>query len=332
MTERAGAPTSGQPHSGPNPGPDPGLDSGHTPAPNAGPNCGPNPGPNSGAGLGISLVLAGAASTQAGAGVGVLALPALGPAGVVGMRQLVATCVLLPIARPPIRRLTWSQWWPVLLLAASLASMNLLIYSAFARIGLGLAVTLEFLGPLVLGIVGSRSRIDLLVAIAAGIGVYVLVLPGPSSNVLGIAFGLAAGACWAAYILASRIAGKRLPGIQATALAMGLSTAVYLPLLVVLASRAAAGEIGWQPFAFAAAAGVLSSAIPYALDIIALRRLTAPVFGVLMSIHPVFAAFAGLVVLGQVLDAHEWIGILIVVLANAVGVWSRRPRPPAPRD
>lgn len=280
--------------------------------------------PPSGPGLGVSLVLASAASTQVGAGVGVLALPALGPAGVVGMRQLVAACVLMPIARPPIRRMTWSQWWPVLLLAASLASMNLLIYGAFTRIDLGLAVTLEFLGPLVLGIVGSRSRVDLLVAMAAGLGVYALVLPGPSSDYLGIALGIGAGVCWAAYILASRVAGRRLPGIQATALAMSLSTLVYLPVLLVLASRAIGGEIGWHPFAFAVAAGVLSSAIPYALDIIALRRLTAPVFGVLMSIHPVFAALSGLVVLGQVLSAHEWLGIVIVVAANALGVWSRR--------
>lgn len=263
--------------------------------------------------------------------MGVLAIPALGPAGVVGMRQLLGACVLLPIARPPIRRLTWSQWWPVLLLAAALASMNLFIYAAFSRIGLGLTVTLELLGPLVLGLVGSRTRMDLVVAVAAGIGVYVLVLPGPSSNVLGIALALGGGVCWAAYILLSRLAGQRLPGIQATALAMGLSTLVYVPVLVVLGSRALAGEIGWQPFALGAAAGVLSSAIPYALDIIALRRLTAPVFGVLMSIHPVFAAVSGLLVLGQVLDAHEWLGIVIVVAANALGVWSRAHRPPAGR-
>lgn len=285
----------------------------------------------SGAGFGTALVLTSAASTQVGAGLGVLAIPALGPAGVVGMRQLVGACVLLPIARPPIRRLTWSQWWPVLLLAAALASMNLFIYAAFSRIGLGLTVTLELLGPLVLGLVGSRTRMDLVVAVAAGIGVYVLVLPGPSSNVLGIALALGGGVCWAAYILLSRLAGQRLPGIQATALAMGLSTLVYVPALVVLGSRALAGEIGWQPFALGAAAGVLSSAIPYALDIIALRRLTAPVFGVLMSIHPVFAAVSGLLVLGQVLDGHEWLGIVIVVAANALGVSSRAHRPPAGR-
>ncbi len=273
---------------------------------------------------GISLVLTSAASTQVGAGVGVLAIPALGPAGVVGMRQLVGACVLLPIARPRIRGLTWSQWWPVLLLAASLASMNLLIYSAFARIGLGLTVTLELLGPLVLGIVGSRTRTDLLVGLAAALGVYVLVLPGPSSDVLGIGFGLAAGVCWAGFILSSRVAGQRLPGVQATALAMGISTLVYLPVLALLGSRAMAGEIGWQPFALGIAAGVLSSAIPYALDLLALRHVNAPTFGVLMSIHPVFAAVSGIVVLSQVLKPHEWIGIIIVVLANAVGVWSRR--------
>ena len=276
--------------------------------------------------FGVATILVSAASTQAGAGIGVLAVPALGAPGVVAMRQLVASCVLLPIARPPVRRMTWSQWWPVLLLAASLVSMNLLIYLAFTRIGLGLAVTLEFLGPLMLGVLGSRSRGDLLTALAAGIGVYVLVLPGPSSDLPGIAFGLGAGACWALYIVSSRVAGARLPGVQATALAMALSTLVLSPVLVGLVIRLASGELAWQPLGFAFMAGLLSSALPYALDIIALRRVPAAFFGVFMSVHPVFAGIAGVLILGQLLNLHEWVGILIVVTANAVNVWRRQRR------
>src|SRR5688500_13606231 len=120
-------------------------------------------------------MLLGAASNQIGAGIGAHAFPAVGPVGVVAVRQLVAAAVLLPAARPPLRQMTWRQWWPVLLLAAVFGVMNLSLYTAIDRIGLGLAVTLEFLGPLAVALAGSRSRRDLLLAVVAAAGVYVLV-------------------------------------------------------------------------------------------------------------------------------------------------------------
>jgi inner membrane transporter RhtA len=195
--------------------------------------------------------------------------------------------------------------------------MNLALYTAIDRLGLGLAVTLEFLGPLAVALAGSRSRRDLLIAVAAAAGVYVLVLPGPSSDYLGIAVGLLAAVCWAAYILLNRVVGARLPGLQAPAVATGLCAVAYLPVLFGVAG---AGRLTWAAAGYAVSAGVLASVVPYAADLVALRFVPARFFGVFMSVHPVLAALVGTALLGQVLDLHEWTGIAVVVLANAVAV------------
>jgi inner membrane transporter RhtA len=242
---------------------------------------------------------------------------------VVAVRQVVAAVVLLPVARPAVRRMTWAQWWPVLLLAAVFGAMNLSLYTAIDRIGLGLAVTLEFLGPLAVALAASRSRRDLLIAAVAASGVYVLVLPGPSSDWAGLGLGMVAAGCWAAYIVLNRLAGARLPGLQAPAVGTALCALAYLPVLVVLTAR---GDLAGAPLAHAVAAGVLSSVVPYAADLVALRSVPPRFFGVFMSVHPVLAALVGTVVLGQVLAGHEWAGIAVVVLANAAAVaTSRRP-------
>jgi inner membrane transporter RhtA len=217
--------------------------------------------------------------------------------------------------------MTWAQWWPVLLLAVVFGCMNLSLYTAIDRLGLGLAVTLEFLGPLAVALAGSRSRQDLLIAAAAAVGVYVLVLPGPSSDYLGVGLGLLAACCWAAYIVLNRVAGARLPGLQAPAVGTTLCAIAYLPMLVLLGG---AGRLGGAPLAYAVAAGVLSSVVPYAADLTALRFVPQRFFGVFMSVHPVLAAVVGLVLLGQRLALHEWTGIAVVVLANAAAVTTSR--------
>jgi inner membrane transporter RhtA len=268
---------------------------------------------------GLVTMLASGASNQTGAAVGAHAFPAIGPAGVVATRQLVAAAVLLPTVRPPVRRYTWAQWWPVLLLGLVYGAMNLGLYTAVDRIGLGLAVTLEFLGPLAVALVGSRRWLDLLCAVGAGAGVYVLVLPGPSTDLLGVGAGLLAASCWASYILLNRTAGRRLPGLQATAVASGVATLTFLPVLGYLTVT---GAFTPAALAFAACAGLMSSVVPYALDLTALRTVPARFFGVFMSIHPVLAALAGLVVLGEVLAPHEVVGIGVVVAANVVAVAS----------
>jgi inner membrane transporter RhtA len=266
---------------------------------------------------GVAMMLGGATSSQTGAAIGAHAFDAMSPGGVVAVRQAVAAAVLLPAARPPLRRMTWSQWWPTLLLAGVFGVMNLGLYTAVDRIGLGLAVTLEFLGPLAVALAASRSRADLLLALAAAVGVYVLVLPGPSSDFFGIGAGLVAAAAWAGYIVLNRLVGMRLPGLQGPATAAMVCVLAYVPVLVVLAVQ---GRLGGLPLLYAVTAGVLSSVIPYAADLTALRHVPAQFFGVFMSVHPVLAAFAGLAILGQVLALHEWIGIAVVVLTNVVAV------------
>ncbi len=266
---------------------------------------------------GLVTMVASGTSNQFGAAIGANAFGAIGPAGVVAVRQLVAAAVLLPTVRPAVRSYTWAQWWPVLLLGLVYGGMNLGLYTAVDRIGLGLAVTLEFLGPLTVALLASRRRIDLACAVAAATGVYVLVLPGRSTDLVGVGAGLVAAGCWASYILLNRTAGHRLPGLQATAVASGVATLTFVPVVVVLALT---GAFTPAAVAFAACAGLMSSVVPYALDLTALRTVPAHFFGLFMSIHPVIAALAGLLVLGEVLALHEVVGIVVVVAANAVAV------------
>lgn len=266
---------------------------------------------------GLVTMVASGASNQVGAAIGAHAFPAIGPPGVVAVRQLVAAAVLLPTVRPPVRRYTWAQWWPVLLLGLVYGGMNLGLYTAVDRIGLGLAVTLEFLGPLAVALAGSRRWVDLGCAVAAAVGVYVLVLPGPATDLLGVGAGLGAAACWASYILLNRTAGRRLPGLQATAVASGVATLTFLPVLGYLT---VSGAFTPAALVFAACAGLMSSVVPYALDLTALRTVPARFFGVFMSIHPVLAALAGLLILGEVLALHEVAGMAVVVAANVVAV------------
>ena len=274
---------------------------------------------------GILAMSASASGSQVGAAVGTFAYPALGVPGVVAVRQLVAAAVLLPLARPPFRRFTFAQWWPAVLLAVVFATMNLSLYTAFSRIDLGLAVTLEFLGPLSVALAGSRSLVDLVCAVVAAGGVYVLVLPGPSTDWVGVGLAMLAGACWASYILLNRVAGRRLPGLQATATATTLSALAYLPVVVVLAVH---GRLVGLPLLCAVTVGLLCSALPYAADLLSLRRVPVQLFGVFMSVNPVLAAVVGLLLLGQVLALHAWVGIGLVVVADvvALAVAARRHR------
>lgn len=256
-------------------------------------------------------------SNQIGAGIGAHAFPVLGPAGVVAVRQLVAAAVLLTAARPPLHRFTWKQWWPALLLGGTIALMNICLYVAIQRIGLGLAVTLEFLGPLAIALLRSGSKLDLVCGLCAGTGVYILVLPGSSSDFLGIGIAVAGAACWAAYILLNGVVGRRLPGLQGPAAATSVSLLFYLPVVGYLV---AAGSLTGPALLFSVIAGVLCSVIPYAADVVALRHVRPAFFGVYMSINPLLAALSGMIVLRQILAVHEWLGIGIIVATNAAAI------------
>jgi inner membrane transporter RhtA len=254
---------------------------------------------------------------QVGAALGALAFPVLGPVGVVAVRQYVAAIVLMAVARPRLRDFSARQWGPVALLALVFGTMNLSLYTAVDRIGLGLAVTLEFLGPLTIALAAARRRVDAICAVIAGAGVVTLMRPQPSADYLGMGLGLLAAACWAAYILLNRTVGRRVPGAQGSAAAAGLSALVFLPVGVVLVVRQppTVGAVG-----YAVAAGVLASAVPYLADMFTLRRVPAQAFGLFMSVNPVLAALVGWVVLGQGLGRIEWAAIGAVVAANAMSM------------
>jgi inner membrane transporter RhtA len=260
-------------------------------------------------------------SNQTGAAIGSLAFPVLGPVGVVAVRQYVAALVLLAVARPRLRALTRSQWRPVLGLAVVFGAMNLSLYSAIDRIGLGLAVTLEFLGPLTIALAAARRRVDACCAVIAVAGVVVLMRPQPSTDYVGMGLGLLAAVCWASYILLNRTVGRRVPGAQGSAAAAAVSALLFLPVgaVLVLRETPTAGAVG-----HAVVAGVLSSAVPYLADLFTLRRVPAQAFGLFMSVNPVLAAVVGWIGLGQGLGPPEWAGVGAIVAANSLSILSRR--------
>ncbi|HEY3508264.1 MULTISPECIES: EamA family transporter [Kribbella] len=267
--------------------------------------------------VGVVMMLGSGLSTQVGASVAALAFPVIGPAGVVAIRQWVAALLLLAVGRPRLRTITARQWRTVIALAAVFAVMNLSLYTAIDRVGLGLAVTLEFLGPLSVALLGSRRLLDLVCALVAAPAVVLLTRPQATTDYLGVGLGLLAATCWAFYILLNRKVGRELPGATGAAAAAGLSGLAYVPVGIVVlmhhpATLAAA--------TYALAAGVLSSAVPYFVDVLTLRRVPAQFFGVFMSVNPVLAALVGLVVLHQRLAVLDWFAILVIVSANAVAI------------
>jgi len=268
---------------------------------------------------GIALMTGSAMSNQIGAASAALAFPVLGPAGVVAIRQWVAGAILLTTVRPRFSAFTRQQWQPVLALALIFATMNLSLYVAIDTVGLGLAVTLEFLGPLSVALLSSRRAIDLACAVAAGGAVVVLARPQPTTNYLGISLAMLAAACWAGYILVNRIVGARLPGSQGPAAAASLSALLYVPIgiWVLVTHPLTVTAVGR-----AALAGLLCSAVPMVADLLALRKVPARFFSVFMSVNPVFAALTGLAVLGQSLRLADWLAIGAIVAANTASVSS----------
>ena len=272
---------------------------------------------------GFAVISASALSTQSGAAIGSLAFSTMTPVGVVAVRQLVASLVLLPMTRPRLWQFTGSQWWPLALLALFFAGMNTALYAAVDRVGLGMAVTIEFLGPLAVALISGRRPRDAACAALALSGVVLLTQPGPTSDVLGLSFAVIAAVCWAGYILTNRVVGRRLPGVQGTAVATALSACVTVPIAAVIVWQA---QPPAQAFLFAAAAGILATAVPYCLDLIVLRRISPVVFGLGMSMHPFFAALIGLVALSEDLPLIAWAGIGLVILSNVLTIISDQRR------
>ncbi|GAB3518863.1 EamA family transporter [Arthrobacter monumenti] len=266
---------------------------------------------------GINVLIAGASSQQLGAAVGASLFPVLGPVGVIALRQLVMAAVHLPLGRPPLRSLTRSQLALGIALGLVMGMMNLTLYFSIERIGLGLAVTLEFLGPLALALISSRRAVNAVCAVAAGAGVFVLAGPQASNDLIGIALGLAAAACWAGYILVNRAAGASLPGLQAPAIAAATSAVIFVPIAVFVVDFDAVTP---AVLGFGVLAGILSSALPYAADIFVLRRMPPGLYALMVSVNPVLAALAGFILLAESLAPLELAAIAMITLANVVAV------------
>lgn len=262
----------------------------------------------------VWLVMVGIVSVQTGAGVAKSLFESLPPSAVVWLRLLTSAVLLVLLVRPALRARTRTDWLVVLGYGVALAMMNFLIYQAFARIPLGIAVTIEYLGPLAIAILGSRRRIDLVWAGLAGLGVVALGLESGSMDPLGILFAVLAAVAWAGYILLSAATGQRFSGASGLAIASVVGVVIMTPMGI---AEGGAALLDWRLLLFGLAVGVLSSIVPYTLELNALRRMPPRVFGVLMSLQPAAAALVGLVLLGELLSVWQWFAVACVIVASA---------------
>ena len=270
----------------------------------------------------VWLVLVGILSVQFGAGIAKSLFDEVAPTTIVWLRLATSAIVLVLVARPRLRGRTGSDWLVVLAFGVALGTMNWAIYQAFARIPLGVAVTLEFVGPLTLAVLGSRRPRDLLWVVLAGTGVALLGLGGGGSlTTAGVLFALLAGGCWAAYILLSAQTGRRWPGLDGLALASVVATLLLTPAAVGVGGS---DLLDPRVLVLGALVGLLSSVIPYSCELIALRSLRPAVFSILMSLEPAAAALAGIVVLGEFLTAEQWVAMACVVVASVGATRSSR--------
>jgi inner membrane transporter RhtA len=271
------------------------------------------------------LVLLGIFSVQLGAGFAKELFGVLPPSAVVFLRIAAGALIMGAFVRPRLRGLSWRDWAVGAGFGVTLALMNLVFYEALARLPMGIAVAIEFLGPLGVAVAASRRRIDLLWVGLAGAGVVLLAPWGESDTVswLGIAFALMAGVFWAAYILLSAAAGRRFPGTSGLAFAMIVSTVVIAPVGV---TTGGADLLQPELLLIGLGVGLLSSVIPYSLELQALRRMPKHVFGILMSMEPAAAALIGVLVLGEILHVQQWAAIVCIVAASLGSTRTSRAR------
>lgn len=264
--------------------------------------------------LPVPAIVGAIVSVQGGAALAKGLFPALGATGTVGLRVGISAVILLAAFRPRLRQATAAQWRVLIPYGLVLGVMNVVFYLALSRIPLGLAVTVEFIGPLGVAVFGSRRAMDVAWVVLAAGGI-ALIAPwgGGGADALGVLLALAAGACWAAYILLGGRISRMISGGAAVATGMAIATLVAVPI-----AAATGGFTRLTPRLFAAGIGValLSSAIPYTLEMIALKELPARTFGILMSLEPAVAALAGLVFLHEVLSPRQWLAVALVIAAS----------------
>lgn len=273
------------------------------------------------------LVLASIVSVQCGSALATSLFDEVGTAGAVFLRAAFGALALVALTRgAPLRAREWPHR-DVLLLAAAVACVNLFFYAALERLPLGIAVTLEFVGPLGVAIAGSRRPRDVVWVVLAAAGIVLLsdVGGGEGVDALGVALALTAGFFWGAYIVLSDRVGALAPGVGGATMAAVLSAVLVAPLGI---AQGGAEILHPAVLAVGAAVGVLSTAIPYSFEIEALRRLPRAVFGVLMSLEPAVAAAIGFLALSQGLEAIEVVAIGLVVVASAGALRSAAAPPP----
>jgi inner membrane transporter RhtA len=258
-------------------------------------------------------VLLGILTVQVGAAVAKHLFGAVGSTGTVALRLIFAALVLLALWRPSLR-MTRRAWQVAVAYGAVLGAMNLCFYLALERAPLGIVVTIEFLGPLAIALAGSRRWLDGLWALLAAGGVVLLAEGRGDLQLAGLLFALAAAACWAGYILLSAALGRHTT--QGDGLAIGMAFAAATVVPVGIAESGTALLDPWV-LILGLAVALLSSVIPYSLELEALRRIPPRVFGILMSLEPAVAALVGLVVLGEILQPVQWLAVLCVVTASA---------------
>lgn len=279
----------------------------------------------------VILVLIGIVSVQFGAGIAKTLFDQASPTTVVWLRLATAAVLLLLIVRPRLRHRSRQDWGVVVGYGTALAVMNWSFYQALGTVALGLAVTLEFLGPLTVAVLGSRRRRDLIWAGLAAIGVALLGTERSGFDLRGLIFIAIAAAAWAAYILLSQHTGARWEGLDGLAIACTIAAVLITPLLIGVGP--AQGHLSDLDNAHIWIAGlgigVLSSVIPYSCELVALRSLRPSVFGVLMSLEPAAAAMAGVIVVGEHLVGVQWVAMACVIAASIGAARGARDSGPA---
>jgi inner membrane transporter RhtA len=261
----------------------------------------------------VWLVITGIVSVQVGAAIAKGLFDLVPPTAMVWLRLITSALILLLVARPRLTGHSGRDWLIVLGFGVSLLVMNWAIYQSFARIPLGIAVTIEFLGPLTVAVIGSRRLTDLIWVALAGMGVALLGLSRATLTLAGVGFALLAALGWAFYILLSAQTGRRWPGITGIAIASMVGAIVLAPPAIV---EAGSQMLNPTILALGFAIGLLSSVIPYSFELIALRRIPPRVFSILMSLEPAAAALAAMILLGEFLSLVQWLAMGCVVVAS----------------
>ena len=269
----------------------------------------------------VWLVVGGIVSVQFGAAIAKQLFPLVPPTAMVWLRLVTSAAVFLLVVRPRLRGHTRGDWTVALAFGVSLATMNWAIYQSFARIPLGIAVTIEFLGPLAVAVAGSRRPRDLVWVVLAALGVGLLGLSPARLDVVGVLFALLAAAGWACYILLSARTGQRWPGVSGLAVASLVGAVALAPPAVL---EAGGRLLEPKVLLLGLAVGLLSSVIPYSLELVALRRIPPRVFGILMSLEPAVAALAAMLLLAEFLTPVQWVAMACVVVASVGSTRSSR--------